>query len=337
MKKIFLTLAIFVMAICASAQKNQYFWYQGNLMLGSPIAQIDSVTFGEGEQVDTLHIMRPRTIIKTMHDTVYITIHDTVCPDDIPEGALKGVFSVAADKKVRFSKGNLQYQASTTTWRFADHQYDFVGHASKGNVYINETKCNNANISSTYSGWIDLFGFSTTTGNYGVSSSTTSSLYTGSFVDWGTLFNDEWYTLSVEEWKYLLNTRANASMLRGVARVNGANGVVLLPDEWQTPDGITFQSGVASNYGEDYYKTVNDFTEEQWTIMEQNGAVFLPAGSRRSGTSVDNTWGFGLYWTSSAVSTSKSRVFCFNADFMRAGDEYGNYLGMNVRLIQEVE
>ncbi len=81
MKKIFLTLAVLVMAICAKAQTNQYFWYQGNLMMGNPIAQIDSVTFGEGEPVDTLHIMLPRTIIKTVHDTVYITIHDTVCPN----------------------------------------------------------------------------------------------------------------------------------------------------------------------------------------------------------------------------------------------------------------
>ena len=80
MKKVLLAIAVFVMAICANAQKNQYFWYQGNLMMGNPIAQIDSVTFGEGEPTDTLHIMLPRTIIKTVHDTLYVTIHDTICP-----------------------------------------------------------------------------------------------------------------------------------------------------------------------------------------------------------------------------------------------------------------
>lgn len=81
MKRLFLSLAVFVMALCANAQTNQYFWYNGNLMMGNPIAQIDSVTFGVGEPADTLHIMLPRTIIKTVHDTVYITIHDTICPD----------------------------------------------------------------------------------------------------------------------------------------------------------------------------------------------------------------------------------------------------------------
>lgn len=84
MKKFFLSLAVFVMALCANAQTNQYFWYNGNLMMGNPIAQIDSVTFGEGEPVDTLHILLPRTIIKEVHDTMYITIHDTVCPNDVP-------------------------------------------------------------------------------------------------------------------------------------------------------------------------------------------------------------------------------------------------------------
>ncbi len=82
MKKFFLSLAVFVMALCANAQTNQYFWYNGNLMMGNPIAQIDSVTFGEGEPADTLHILLPRTIIKEVHDTVYITIHDTVCPNE---------------------------------------------------------------------------------------------------------------------------------------------------------------------------------------------------------------------------------------------------------------
>ena len=82
MKKFFLSLAVFVMALYANAQTNQYFWYNGNLMMGNPIAQIDSVTFGEGEPADTLHILLPRTIIKEVHDTVYITVHDTVCPNE---------------------------------------------------------------------------------------------------------------------------------------------------------------------------------------------------------------------------------------------------------------
>ena len=35
-------------------------------------------------------------------------------------------FSVSATKKVYFSQGNLQYQASTKTWWFAERQYDYI-------------------------------------------------------------------------------------------------------------------------------------------------------------------------------------------------------------------
>ena len=64
------------------------------------------------------------------------------------EGSLVGKFSVSANKQVYFSKGNLQYQASTNTWRFAENQTDYIGSA-------------NSNISATYDGWIDLFGWGT--------------------------------------------------------------------------------------------------------------------------------------------------------------------------------
>ena len=52
------------------------------------------------------------------------------------EGALNGRFTINANgDQVIFSQGNLQYQASTQTWRFAEHQYDFVGDSEEGNVY----------------------------------------------------------------------------------------------------------------------------------------------------------------------------------------------------------
>ena len=54
------------------------------------------------------------------------------------DGMLPGTFSVSATQQVHFSQGNLQYRASTNTWRFAEHQYDCVGNA-------------NSKISSTYS------------------------------------------------------------------------------------------------------------------------------------------------------------------------------------------
>ena len=68
--------------------------------------------------------------------------------------ALVGLFSISPTQQVRFAPGNLQYQASTNTWRFAEHQWDVIG-------------SDNSDISSTYSGWIDLFGWGTSGWNSG--------------------------------------------------------------------------------------------------------------------------------------------------------------------------
>ena len=94
---------------------------------------------------------------------------------------------------------------------------------------------------------IDLFGWSTNTTNFGVSVSIDNDDYSGLFVDWGTnkIGNDApntWRTLSKDEWVYLLNIRTNASSLYGIAQVNGVNGLIILPDNWICPVGVTFKS-----------------------------------------------------------------------------------------------
>ena len=116
-----------------------------------------------------------------------------------------GTFSVSADKQVTFSKGNLQYTQSTDTWSFADNQYDYLGEA---NIAID---------ADVLADKVDLFGWSTSATNFGVSTSTDwENGYSGSFIDWGTnkIGNDApntWRTLTRDEWEYLLNNRPNAS------------------------------------------------------------------------------------------------------------------------------
>ena len=76
-------------------------------------------------------------------------------------GKIPYAYSVDANHQVYFSMGNLQYQASSNTWRFAEYQYEYVGDATYGFVYEGGVKCNNALISQNYTGWIDLFGWGT--------------------------------------------------------------------------------------------------------------------------------------------------------------------------------
>ena len=87
----------------------------------------------------------------------------------VPNDATKGFFSVGYSQQVSFAKGNLQYQASSGTWRFANNQWETMG---QGNV----------NISANYSGWIDLFGWGT--GNGPLNHSENNNDYS-TFCDWG--------------------------------------------------------------------------------------------------------------------------------------------------------
>ena len=247
-------------------------------------------------------------------------------PSDPPSinGALPGAFSVSAIQQVFFSQGNLQYQASTNTWRFAEHQYDYVGSA-------------NSNISSTYSGWIDLFGWGT--GNNPTLASTTYTDYS-TFVDWGSnaIINggnavNQWRTLTQSEWSYLLNSRTNASSKRGTGNINGVGGLIILPDSWTQPSGCPqFNPGFSSSDGD---WTRNSYTVAQWVQMESAGAVFLPAAGGRDGTGVNYVGNSGFYWSSTPGNERYAYYVCFYSSLLDAAYNYYRNSGFSVRPVQD--
>ena len=209
----------------------------------------------------------------------------------------KKAFSVSSTTQVVFSRGNLQHHPKNNEWRFAESQWNIIGSANK-------------NISTTYDGWIDLFGWSTDeheATKWGVSTSSDWNDYTGNFVDWGinTIGNDApntWRTMSINEWYYLIEQRPHHSELMGIAQVNGVNGTILLPDGWECPDGIDFKPGLYEehyNYpDEKYFAMHQTFTLEQWLKMENAGAIFLPNAGIRVGKNVYDPHGAGCYWSS---------------------------------------
>lgn len=224
-------------------------------------------------------------------------------------------FSVDKEKQVIFSKGNLQYHPLNNEWRFAPNQTDYVGDA-------------NSNVAPNYEGWLDLFGWSTSSTNFGVSTSKLVNDYSGSFVDWGANQIGEdvantWRTLSKEEWEYLLNNRTHARCLKGAANVNGVNGLIILPDNWKTPEGIKFKSRFHRNKSEDAYSKHQTLTAEQWSILEQAGAIFLPAAT------------YGHYWTSTKVDEYSSNHFYLFPNEVGVGYCSRN-VGMSVRLVKDL-
>lgn len=220
----------------------------------------------------------------------------------IPEGAIHSVFFIGKNKTTFFSKGNLQYQVTTNTWKFADNQYDAIGE-------------NNTNISDSYNGWIDLFGWGTSGWNSGVEyyqpySSAIGDGYLDSYLtlsltgdyknaDWG-IYNpilnggneaNMWRTLTYDELVYLMHKRPNAHSKYFKANVAGINGLVLIPDNNSSNQYIYVNADKNAN---DY--TTNVYTKEQWDEFEKDGLVFLPAAGHRSGTEVKYSNNSGAYW-----------------------------------------
>ena len=256
---------------------------------------------------------------------------------------LTGRFSVAADKQVVFSPGNLQYKASINWLAFADNQYDMAGE-------------DNENISSTYDGWIDLFGWGTSGYNDKRPYMTSETDYdygdgandlTGTNYDWGiyaTIINGggkAWQTLTADEWTYLLQTREGAADKLGNAivesslegTVGGTKGLVLLPDTWQLPKGLSFTAATTD-------WTTNTYTASEWAEMEAAGAVFLPASGRRTnGGSImslgDSSRGY--YWTASASGEDEASYFNFRETIAPRFETKYRSMGFAVRLVRECD
>ena len=250
-------------------------------------------------------------------------------------------FSISDSKQVTFSKGNLQYTQSTDTWSFASTQWEVIGTDNViGGSVFSDSSGDDKN-GTALADKVDLFGWSTSTTNFGVSTSEDWDDYSASFVDWGTnkIGNDApntWRTLTDDEWKYLLNTRPNASSLKGVAQVNGVNGLILLPDSWSCPADVTFKSGFHSSYGVDYYAAYQTFTAEQWSKLESAGAVFLPAAGYRSGSSVGFVQVYGHYWSTTEDGSYDAYYLIFISDEARMRD-YNRFYGRSVRLVRDLQ
>lgn len=260
------------------------------------------------------------------------------------------IFSVDDGRKVIFSKGNLQYTRSTNTWSFAENQWDYIGldnvkgGSVSSNQYIGEHKTGTALADK-----IDLFGWSTSATNFGANISEEDKDYSGSFVDWGTNqigadAPNTWRTLTYHEWNYLNCRRTNADSLQGIAQVNGVNGLIFLPDNWTCPASVTFKPGkIISNVALDSYEEMagyaqyQTFTADQWSKLEDAGAVFLPAAGGRYGTSAKSAKKYGSYWSSTyySVNTTWAGGVTFNSQGMGIG-YYPRHYGSSVRLVKDL-
>lgn len=307
---------------------------------GDHVVELRKVGYESYADMVTIQVREQNKQMENVKLVADTTGQQYLTTDYIPngpiDGFINGVFSVSPDKKVMFAKGNLQYQASTNTWRFAEHQWDMIGEANK-------------NISDIYSGWIDLFCWGTS-GYNGKSPWMTSRDpkdygegkmdIAGTNYDWGvydTISNGgdkSWRTLTKDEWNYLINKRNTSSGIRyAKAIVNGVNGLILLPDNWNSG---TYRLN-ETNKDNARFRKSNIISQSDWqSFFEANGAVFLPeAGGLNR---IMEYWTFESgYWSASTNGVRTAFKFSFSdfGVFVR-GDtpRWGN---ISVRLVCDVE
>lgn len=262
----------------------------------------------------------------------------------VEPGMLNGEFTIKENgDKVHFSQGNLQavYASEKTsgwTWSFAPTQYSIIGNAT-ANTAVGD------NVVTT-AGTVDLFGWvgsNSSLAAYGINNNTTPSSYGDTENealknDWGhnQISNggntaDTWRTLTSAEWAYVFQGRTDASQKYGHGSVNGVNGMIILPDVWDLPSGLSFTAGNSA--------WANSYTTAQWEKMEENGAVFLPAAGYRDDTSVKDVGSLGFYWSSTSHGEFAYDAYYVYLDSGNLDPQsfYYRCYGRSVRLARVVE
>ena len=269
-------------------------------------------------------------------------------------------FSVSVDnsnetetiKKVMFSKGNLQYQSSSSSWRFAEHQWDYVGDNANNNL-----------MSETSEEWIDLFGWGTWTGNspkpLEISGDVTYVWDNDDFT--GTLDgHNGWRTLSSNEWNYLLTER-HSNKVNDVsdarfakAMVNNIAGLIVFSDNYSQPLEVTYPANI--NVADALYMG-NNYSADEWDILADYGAIFLPAAGNRTVTTtttttegdspttittttinVNDAGSKGYYWIPTSNDSHKYIEFN-NTNISIETENTRDYptFGRSVRLVRDIE
>jgi hypothetical protein len=264
-------------------------------------------------------------------------------------GTLPGLFTInVSGEKVVFSQGNLQYQASTNTWRFAEHQYDYIGNVD-----------GNTSPSSSQKEWIDYFNWGTSGYNHGAncyqpwSTSTSRSDYyaygsnsknlydakdDGTMrgqADWGynaisnggNAENIGWRTLTKEEWAYIINSRSG-DYRYAKGTVHNKNGFIIFPDGFTLPEGISITNANTSDAG------YTSYSDDDWAALEKNGCVFLPATGMRNRTSVYETGSVGNYWSSSYMNNDRVYNIRFDGSSLKIENDGDRQNGFPVRLVK---
>jgi hypothetical protein len=255
-------------------------------------------------------------------------------------------------------------------WKFADYQFDYFGDNGQGSDAIQQDRdlfgwgTSGINDYTPIATCWQPWSTSTTTyaqyNPYGVLYTNLNS--NSGKADWGynaisnggNTVNGGWRTLqggNFAEWNYLLNTRtcgyhryAEVELtLKGTSGMSyttvnqvpacgtTVNGLIVFPDSYTWPAIVN----ALTTLDEWLEWGVNQLTEAQWSLLEQQGAVFLPAAGYRHGTYVAGSEGY--YWSSTYHTYSSAHSLDFYSGVVNPTGGGDRYDGYSVRLVCPAE
>lgn len=218
-----------------------------------------------------------------------------------PNDFIPGIYSISSTEKVNFAKGNLVFDVTTAgnnghaySWSFNTTQYNTVGY----NIVMNGNE--------PQSGTSEFCKMSVNNGVF-PNNNGYGSLGPDNYYDWGNYINEVtpsisednlWFTLSRTEWAYLLYTRGVSYARFAKVQVEGANGLLLFPDEFLWPNDNLTQPTALNDASAAF--TQIEYTAAQFSELEEAGCVFLRANgyiehNGHNPTHADQTYGY--YWT----------------------------------------
>ena len=156
---------------------------------------------------------------------------------------LPKTFSLSSGKKVHFASSNLKKDGSSYTFT----SYPWEHERNNNGLFFLNYNCSATNAPESSGTSVSVGG-------------------------------ETWYVPTSEEWDYLLgstvpNTRDHRDRSNAKCQpkiVHGVNGIVILPDNFVMPQNISWSGfGTGSSY--------TDLSNDEWSLLANNGAIFLPS------------------------------------------------------------
>lgn len=260
-----------------------------------------------------------------------------------PTGLLPGKFTINADgKQVNFFKGNLYFDGSN--FCFEKNQYEFkdswdANHVSYFYWHRDAAIASSLSYDINQDYWKTVSDVFFTGEGFPV---------IGEVSEFNTSVQEiEYETLSADEWAFLINDRSastigdkdNARFTKARIEVSDntyVNGLILFPDNFDVPEGVTVPSGINA---QDVSFNSNTYSLEDWSKLEPAGVVFLPVAGYRDKSKVRAVGVEGFYWSSSP-NEERDDCACFvhvYSDVVKLINTSPRCFGYCVRLVKEVK